>query len=129
MEVQVVFLVGRILAALMYLLFGINHFIRLPAMIDYARSRRVVLPVVSVPLTGLALIIGALSIGLGYRPQVGVIIVAVFLALSAFMVHRPLAGGDAQTRQQEMFNFMRNMALAGSTLMLLAIPSWPLSLG
>jgi uncharacterized membrane protein YphA (DoxX/SURF4 family) len=128
-EAEVIFLVGRVLAGLMYLFFGLNHFIRMPAMIDYARSRRVLLPEVSVPLTGLALIAGALSIGLGYFPRVGVIVVASFLALAALMVHRPQAGADDQTRQQEMANFMKNIALAGSTLMLLAMPSWPLSVG
>ena len=125
---EVLFLIGRLMAASMYLLLGINHFVNLPDLIDYAHSRRVPVPLVSVPLTGLALIVGALSIGLGFHPTVGVIIVVVFLLLAAMLAHRPSSQDDARVWQQEKLNFMRTMALAGTTLMLLATPSWPYSL-
>ena len=125
---EVLFLIGRLMAALMYLLLGINHFVNLPELIDYAHRRKVPVPLVSVPLTGLALIVGALSIGLGFHPTAGVIIVVVFLLLSALLAHRPSTQDDARAWQQEKLNFMRNMALAGTMLMLLAIPSWPYSL-
>ena len=125
---EVLFLIGRLMAALMYLLLGINHFVHLPDLIDYADSRRVPLPLLTVPLTGLALIAGALSIGLGFHPTAGVVIVVAFLIVAALTVHRPTPQDDAGVWQQEMFNFMRNMALAGTTLMLLAIPSWHYSL-
>ena len=125
---EVPFLIGRLMAASMYLLLGINHFVNLPDLIDYAHSRRVPVPLVSVPLTGLALIVGALSIGLGFHPTVGVIIVVVFLLLTALLAHRPSSQDDARVWQQEKLNFMRTMALAGTTLMLLATPSWPYSL-
>ena len=125
---DVLFLIGRLMAALMYLLLGINHFVNLPELIDYAHQRKVPVPLVSVPLTGLALIAGALSIGLGFHPTAGIIIVVAFLLLSALLAHRPSTQDDARVWQQEKLNFMRNMALAGTTLMLLAIPSWPYSL-
>lgn len=128
MDVDVLFLVGRLLAALMYLLMGVNHFVHLPEMIDYAEARRVPVPLLTVPVTGLALIAGALSIGLGVYAAAGVIIVVVFLLLGALLVHRPLASDDARTGQQEMVNMLRNLALAGATLALLARPDWPYSL-
>ena len=124
---EVLFLIGRLMAALMYLLLGINHFVSLPELIDYAYRRKVPVPLVSVPLTGLALIAGGLSIGLGFHPTAGIIIVVAFLLLSALLAHRPSTQDDARAWQQEKLNFMRNMALAGTTLMLLAIPSWPYS--
>ena len=128
MDVDVLFLAGRLLAALMYLLMGVNHFVHLPGLIDYAESRRAPLPLLTVPVTGLALIGAALSIGLGVYPTAGVITVVVFLLLAALLVHRPLAGDDARTGQQEMVNMLRNLALAGTTLLLLAKPDWPYSL-
>lgn len=125
---DVLFLVGRLLAAAMYLLMGVNHFVHLPEMIDYAESRSAPVPLLTVPVTGLALIGGALSIGLGVYPTVGVIIVVAFLLLGALLVHRPLPSDDARTGQQEMVNMLRNLALAGTTLALLANPDWPYSL-
>ena len=116
------------MAALMYLLLGINHFVHLPDLVHYAESRKVPQPLLTVPLTGLALIAGALSIGLGFYPTAGVIIVVVFLFLAALVVHRPSPQDDTRVWQQEMVNFMRNMALAGTTLMLLATSPWPFSL-
>ena len=125
---EVLFLIGRLMAALMYLLLGISHFVQLPGLIDYAESRRVPLPLLTVPLTGLALIAGALSIGLGLYPRAGVIIVAAFLLLAALVAHRPSPQDDEREWHRETFNFMRNMALAGTTLMLLATPEWPYAL-
>ena len=83
-------------------------------MIDYAESRRTPVPLLTVPVTGLTLIAGALSIGLGVYPTAGVFTVVVFLLLAALLVHRPLAGDDARTGQQEVVNMMRNLALAGT---------------
>ena len=128
MDVDVLFLVGRLLAALMYLLMGVNHFVHLPEMIDYAEARRAPVPLLTVPVTGLALIAGALSIGLGVYAAAGVVIVVVFLLLGALLVHRPLPSDDARTCQQEMVNMLRNLALAGATLALLARPDWPYAL-
>lgn len=125
MSTEVLFLIGRLMVALMYLLLGISHFVQLPVLIDYAESRRVPLPLLTVPLTGLALITGALSIGLGFYPQVGIIVVVAFLLLAALVAHRPIPQDDEQAWHRETFNFMRNLALAGTTLMLLAIPEWP----
>lgn len=128
MDVDVLFLVGRLLTALMYLLMGANHFVHLPDLIDYGESRRVPLPLVTVPIGGVALIAGALSIGLGVYQTAGVFIVVAFLVLSALLVHRPLPGDDARTSQRELVNMIRNLALAGTTLTLLAKQDWPYAL-
>lgn len=128
MDVDVLFLVGRLLTALMYLLMGANHFVHLPDLIDYGESRRVPLPLVTVPIAGVALIAGALSIGLGVYQTAGVFIVVVFLVLSALLVHRPLPGDDTRTSQRELVNMIRNLALAGTTLTLLAKQDWPYAL-
>lgn len=125
---DVLFVIGRLMAALMYLLLGISHFTQRSALIDYAASRKVPLPFLTVPLAGAALIGGALSIGLGFYPRAGVIVVTAFLLLAALVAHRPAPQDDARVWHQEMFNFMRNMALAGTTLMLLATPEWPFAL-
>lgn len=128
MDLDVLFLVGRLLAAVMYLLMGVNHFVHLPEMIDYAESRRAPLPLLTVPVTGLALVAGALSIALGIYATAGVVTVVVFLLLGALLVHRPLPSDNARTGQQEVVNMLRNLALAGTTLALLARPDWPYSL-
>ena len=125
---DVLFLVGRLLVAAMCLLMGANHFVHLPELIDYGEARRAPLPLLTVPVTGLALVAGSVSIGLGVYPTAGVLLVVVFLLLAALLVHRPLPSDDARTGQQEVLNMMRNLALAGAVLALLARPDWPYAL-
>jgi len=84
---------------------------------------------VAVPGTGVLLLAGGISLLTGLFPTIGVIAVVVFLVPVAFMMHR-FWGVDQQTMMMQMPNFLKNIALAASALMFLAIPQpWPLSLG
>jgi uncharacterized membrane protein YphA (DoxX/SURF4 family) len=122
------FLIGRIIFAGYFLNSGINHFMRLGMMSDYAKMKGVPLPSVSVALTGLILILGGLSILLGVYPFVGIILLVVFLIPVSFMMHNFWKIQDLQMKMGEMINFMKNMALLGAVLMLSAIPTpWPFS--
>jgi uncharacterized membrane protein YphA (DoxX/SURF4 family) len=78
----------------------------------------------------LLLLLGGLSILLGYQPTIGAILIVIFLVPVAFMMHNFWAIEDPQMKMVEMVNFMKNLALAASALMFLAIPQpWPFSLG
>jgi uncharacterized membrane protein YphA (DoxX/SURF4 family) len=53
-----------------------------------------------------------------------------FLVPVAFIMHNFWAVQDPQMKMVEMVNFTKNLALAASALMFLAIPQpWPFSLG
>jgi uncharacterized membrane protein YphA (DoxX/SURF4 family) len=112
------------------LFMGLNHFLQIKNMIAYAGGRGAPLPAVSVPLTGLMLVLGAISVALGAYAFVGLILWIVFLVLAALIVHTPKEGDDEGVKITEMVNFMKNMALAGLALTLLhgAQSPWPLAL-
>lgn len=67
------------------------------------------------------LLFGGFSILLGAYPTVGVILLVAFLIPVSFIMHDFWKVSDPQTKMIEMVNFTKNLALAGATLMLLAI--------
>jgi uncharacterized membrane protein YphA (DoxX/SURF4 family) len=98
-------------------------------MSGYAASKGVPAPTLAVGGSGLLLLLGSLSILLGYQPYIGAIMIVVFLVPVAFMMHNFWAVSDPQAKMGERINFMKDIALAASALMFLAIPTpWPFSL-
>lgn len=127
---EIAFLIGRIVLGAYYLFNAYNHFKNLEMMTGYAASKGVPAPKLAVAGTGVLLLLGGLSILLGYQPTLGVILIVVFLVPVAFMMHNFWAVQDPQMKMGEMVHFMKNIALAASALMFLAIPQpWPFSLG
>ena len=79
--------------------------------------------------TGVLLLLGGASVLLGVCPAVGIILLIVFMLGTTYRMHNFWAVSDPQMKQADMINFLKNMALVGALLMLLAIPQpWPFSL-
>jgi putative oxidoreductase len=124
------FLIGRIVLGLFYLFNASNHFFNLKMMSGYTKSKGVPFPTLATLGTGAMLLLGGLSVMLGVYPDVGVALLVIFLVPTAFIMHNFWTVGDQQARMMEMIQFMKDMALAASALMFLAIPEpWALSLG
>lgn len=124
------FLIGRIVLGLFYLYNASNHILNLKAMSGYTRSKGVPFPTLATLGTGVILLLGGLSVLLGLYPDVGVALLVIFLVPTAFIMHNFWTMSDPQMRMMEMIQFSKDLALAGSALMFLAIPEpWALSLG
>ena len=125
----IAFLIGRIILGVYYLYSAVHHFMGIKMMSGYAASKGVPAPKLAVGGSGLLLLLGSLSILLGYQPYIGAIMIVVFLVPVAFMMHNFWAVSDPQAKMGERINFMKDIALAVSALMFLAIPTpWPFSL-
>jgi uncharacterized membrane protein YphA (DoxX/SURF4 family) len=86
------------------------------------------LPSVAIAITGVLLLLGGLSILLGLYPLVGSVLLVVFLLPVSLMMHNFWKVQDPQMKAAEKVNFIKNMALLGGVLMLLALPTpWPFS--
>ncbi|MGA2624858.1 MAG: DoxX family protein [Bacteroidota bacterium] len=122
-------LIGRIILGGFFVYSGVNHFIGFGMMTQYAKMKGVPFPAVAQGMTGLMLLLGGLSIVFGIYPVVGIILLVAFLVPVSIMMHNFWKLEDPQSRMADKVNFMKNMALVGAILMLLAIPApWPLSL-
>jgi uncharacterized membrane protein YphA (DoxX/SURF4 family) len=120
--VAIAFLFGRILVAFFYIASGFNHFKNVNMMTGYASSKKVPAAKAGVLGSGTILILGGLSMLLGIYPTIGVILLALFLLPTSFLIHNFWAVGDPMQKMNDRINFMKNIALLGSALMFLAIP-------
>ncbi len=126
---EILFLIGKIIYGGFFIFTGLNHFIGLKQMAEYAGLKGVPAPAVMVIVSGIMLLLGGLSILLGFYPVAGIILLAVFLIPTSFKMHNFWAVEDQQMKQVEMVMFLKNMALLGALLMFLAIPQpWPFSI-
>ncbi len=107
---------------------GIQHFKHLTNMTGYASSKKVPAPKVAVMATGLLLLLSGLSVILGVYTFYALIALAVFLIVTAFVMHDFWRQEDQNMKMMEMHQMLKNMALAGASLMALMISDWPFSL-
>src|SRR5712692_3078418 len=122
------FLIGRLIFGAFFIYSGLGHLLSVGAMAPYAAAKGVPAPEFAVIGSGLLILFGGISILLGWRPELGVTAIVVFLVGVSIPMHNFWAEADAATRANDMGHFMKNMALVGAALMLVAIPQpWPYS--
>jgi uncharacterized membrane protein YphA (DoxX/SURF4 family) len=106
-----------------------DHFTKPDDMSQYAKAKRVPFPKVAVAGTGVLELLGGASMLLGAHPTIGIILLIVFMLGSTFPMHNFWTANGPQMKQADMIHFLKNMAIVGALLMLLAIPQpWPFSL-
>jgi uncharacterized membrane protein YphA (DoxX/SURF4 family) len=127
----VAFLAGRILFGGVLAFMGLNHFLQADQMAGYAEAKGAPAPTLSVYASGALLVVGGLSIVLGAFPLVGTAALAAFLVVATPMFHDFWSVEDPEQQQAEMTNFLKNVALVGGALVLLAVSggTWPFALG
>ena len=118
---DLIIVIGRILFGGFFLMSGINHFTKLEAMTGYAKYKKLPAAKLGVLVSGLMLVIGGISIILGYYADLGALLLAIFLVLAAVIFHNFWKETDATAKQNEMLGFMKDMALAGAALILFAL--------
>jgi putative oxidoreductase len=122
------FLVGRIIFGGFFVFNGINHFLTFDPTVQYTAAKGIPLPEVAVLVATALLLIGGFSVLFGFLPEIGLACIALFLAVVSPLMHNFWDIGDPVQRMNEMGNFMRNIALFGGSLMMLAVPRpWPYS--
>jgi uncharacterized membrane protein YphA (DoxX/SURF4 family) len=126
---DILLIIGRILFALIFINSGFAHLTKLDAMTGYAQYKKVPAPKLAVIVTGLMIILGGLYIAVGLWADLGALFLAVFLLLSAFMMHNFWTLDDAAAKQTETINFFKNLSLAGAALIIFALVSTGVEFG
>lgn len=120
---DVLVLVGRILFAPLFLASGLGHLTRTSMMAGYTASRGV--PKAIAPAlvlgSGVLIIAGGLMVLLGVWGDLGAVFLTVFLVPTALIMHGPWGVADAQARMMEQTQLLKDLALAGASLMILAL--------
>ena len=111
-----VFLIGRILFVYLLIGSGVGHLTQTAAMAGYAESRGVPYPKLGVRVSGIALVVGGLSILLGIFGDLGAIGIAALMVITAVLMHAFWKETDATAKMTEMVAFNKDIALAGGAL-------------
>jgi putative oxidoreductase len=123
------FLFARLLYGGFFLMNGFNHFSKRTMYAQYAASKKVPVPMVAVLGSGVLLILGGLSILLGLYPNIGLWLIVAFLVGTTPMMHNFWSGSDQNQKAMELVQFTKNVALLGSTLMMVVFTNflgpWP----
>ena len=123
-----IFLIGRILLGGYFLFNAYNHLFKSEDLAGYAKSKGVFSPKLAVIASGLLLLFGGYTIITGVRVTAGIAALVLFFIPVTFTMHT-FWKEEGQARMMDQVQFMKNLAILGAVLMLLAIPiPWPMSL-
>lgn len=118
---DILLIIGRVLFSLIFISSGISHLTKVEAMSGYAQFKKVPAPKLAVIVSGLVIVLGGLYIALGVWADLGGLLLAGFLIVTAFLMHNFWTIQDPQAKQGEMINFLKNLALAGAALIIFVI--------
>ncbi|HZM75731.1 MAG TPA: DoxX family protein [Candidatus Limnocylindrales bacterium] len=121
---DVIVLIGRILFVYVFLTSGYAHFAQRKMMAPYAASKGVPAAMPATIAGGVLLVAGGLSVLLGIWPDLGALLLFIFLAPTAVMMHSFWKETDAQAKMMETVQFGKDLGLAGASLMLFAFFSF-----
>src|SRR6267154_327624 len=115
-------LAGRILIALPFLLSGVGK-IAAPAMTQgYIAAAGLPLPAIAYAIAVIVELGGGILLVLGYQTRLVALVLAVFCVATAFGFHNNFAD------QNQMINFMKNIAMTGGLLQVVAFGAGAFSL-
>jgi len=119
--------VGRVMISTIFLLAAVGNKIpNFSGVAGYMASKGVPLPQVMLAGAIVFLIVGSLSIVLGYKARIGAGLLFVFLALATYYFH-DFWNLQGQEQQNEMIHFMKNLSMMGTMVFIMANGSGAMS--
>jgi putative oxidoreductase len=113
-------LAGRVMIAMIFLMSAVGNKIpNFSNVAGYMASEGVPMPQVAMTGAIVFLIVGSLSVILGYKVEIGASLLLVFLALATYYFH-DFWTFDGQDRQMQTIQFMKNLSLMGTMVFLIA---------
>ena len=113
-------LIGRILFVGVFVTSALGHFRNTDMLAGYAQSKGVPQSRLAVLGGGALLGLGAISVLLGIWPDLGALLLAIFLLPTAFLIH-PFWKESGEGRMMESVQFYKDLGLAGASIMLLGL--------
>jgi putative oxidoreductase len=113
---------GRVLMGTIFLASGLGKLAAPAATLGYIESAGLPLPVVALAASAAVEVGGSLLLIAGWRTRVVALVLALFSVVTAFAFH------TAFTDQNQMIHFLKNLAMAGGMLQVVAFGAGSLSL-
>ena len=120
---------GRVMLCAIFFLSAVGNKIpNFAGVVKYMQSAGVPSPQILLVGAIAFLLLGSVSIILGYKTTIGAGLLLVFLALATYYFH-PFWKLQGQEQQLQMIQFMKNLSIAGAMLFIMANGPGPWSLG
>lgn len=113
---EIVFLIARILLAVLVLFSAIGHLTQTAGMAQYAESRGIPMAKAGVIVSGIGLLVGGLSILLGVYGDLGALVLAALFVIFAFGMQTFWKETDPMAKMNTQISFNKDLALAGGAL-------------
>lgn len=111
-------LIGRIVFSLLFIGSGIGHLAQTAQTAATAAERGLPSPELMARLSGVALLAGGVGVAFGIWPDLAVVGIAVLMVILNATMHRFWEETDEQRQQWEMSQFMKNLAIAGASIVM-----------
>jgi len=114
-------LIGRLMLVAIFLLAAVGQ--KIPKFSEtaaYMASEGVPVPKIMLGGAILFLIVGSLSVGLGFKARIGATLLLVFLLLATYFFHDFWTQADPMLKQEQMIHFMKNASMMGAMLIIIA---------
>jgi putative oxidoreductase len=118
---------GRLLLCTIFFMAAVGN--KIPHFSDVARIMESVgVPAPSFLLAGaiVFLLVGSLSVIVGYKARAGAALLLTFLVLASYYFH-PFWKLEGHAQQEQMIQFMKNLSMMGAMLFVIANGSGPMS--
>lgn len=123
----VIAVLGRVLLSAIFLMSAVNHALNYSGTVGYMAAEGVPMPSVLLAIGLVFMIVGGLSLLLGVYGQWGAMLLILFLILANFFFHDFWNVPEEQV-QNQMIHFMKNTAIMGALLLIVAVGTGPWSL-
>lgn len=119
-------LIGRILLALIFVMSGFSKITGFEGTVGYIASKGLPLPQLGAIIAIVVEVVGGLMLIVGWKARWGAAALFVFTGAAALFFHNFWAVPPEQMQIQQIM-FMKNLAIMGGMLMVMAHGSGPLS--
>jgi putative oxidoreductase len=113
---DLIVLIARVLFVGVFLVSAMGHLTQTGMMAGYAASKGVPLARPVVLISGVQILLGALSVLLGVWADLGALLLVAFLVPTAFVMHGFWREAEPQAKMTEQVQFVKDLALAGGAL-------------
>jgi putative oxidoreductase len=121
-------LLARIFLGAVFLMTAAGHLVpEFNKVVESMDARGVPLPQAMLAGAVVVLLAGSLSIIIGFFARIGAALLFVFLGMASYFIHPFWLESDVHLRENEMIHFLKNIALMGAMLLMMAHGSGPLS--
>jgi putative oxidoreductase len=114
--------IGRVLMATIFLFSALGKIVAPDANLAYIASMGLPAPVLGLVAAVMLELVGSVLLGLGYRTRLVAALLAAYAVATALIFHHALAD------QNQLFHFLKNLAMAGGLLQVVAFGAGAFSL-